>query len=122
MAKMFTGTDTLHDDWNVLQDEDEVQALMEASEDQPQLVYKHSHRCSICIMAKERIEESFNALSQKATMNFVNVIKSRPVSDVLTNQTGIRHESPQVLLIQNKEVIWHDSHGSIKTEKILEQL
>ena len=122
MKNALTGNDTKHDDWNVLSEEDEVQEILNASSEYPQLVFKHSHRCSICIIAKEKLEENFSALDEKADMNFVNVVHSRAVSDALTDQTGVRHESPQVLIINDQKVVWHDSHHSIKADAVLEAL
>jgi len=108
--------------WNVLTDEQQLQSVMVASEERPQLLYKHSHTCGICFMAKKEIDSTFEALEEQADMNFVNVIKARGVSNAIAQQTGIRHESPQVLLIDDRDVIWHASHHSIKGSAILEAL
>lgn len=122
MKRVFSGRDNLREEWNVLTEQQQVGEVMSASRDRPQLVYKHSHRCSICYLAKEEIEDSFDGIKEEADMNFVNVVHARTVSNALAEQTGVRHESPQVLLIRNQEVVWHASHHSIKSEAVLEVL
>ena len=70
----------------------------------------------------KKIEEEYDAISAKADMHFVDVKKSRPVSNTLAEKTGVRHESPQVLIIKNEEVVWQESHYAIKAEAILDVL
>lgn len=118
MKKAFTNDKTMLDGWNILTDEAQVQEVIRASKHRVQLVYKHSFTCGICHMAKGEIEEEYDAISADADMYFVDVKESRPVSDALAEQTGVRHESPQVLIIKEGDVIWNASHHSIKAEAI----
>ena len=119
---MLTGKDTNLEQWNVLTEERQVADVMEASNNKPQLVYKHSHTCGICHAAKERIEESFGEIEKRADMNFVNVKKSRSVSNTFAETLAVRHESPQVLIIKNGECVWDESHWSINGDTISEVL
>lgn len=122
VKNMLTGTDTNLKQWNVLTDERQVVDVLKASSQKPQLVYKHSHTCGISHAAKERIEESFDEINKQADMHFANVKKSRPVSNRVAKELGVRHESPQVLIVKNSECTWHESHWSIKGEQILSAL
>lgn len=120
MKKAFSNTDTQHEQWNILTDPKQVDEVVHASEKGPQLIYKHSHTCGICHAALEEIEEKFDDIHSKADMHFVNVKKSRPVSDAAAEDLGVRHESPQVLIIDEGKCVWHKSHWSIKADAILE--
>ena len=122
MKNAFSGAETDLENWNELNEKQQVSEVIFASEERPQLVYKHSHRCSICFLAKEEVEKSFDAIEEKADMNFVNVVHARSVSNAFAEQTGVRHESPQVLIINKGDVLWHASHHSIKGDAILEAL
>ncbi len=122
MKNAFSGAETDLENWNELNEKQQVSEVIAASEERPQLVYKHSHRCSICFLAKEEVEKSFDAIEEKADMNFVNVVHARSVSNAFAEQTGVRHESPQVLIINKGDVLWHASHHSIKGDAILEAL
>ncbi|MBN2730931.1 MAG: bacillithiol system redox-active protein YtxJ [Balneolaceae bacterium] len=119
---MFTASDTNLDHWNVVTDKDQVEKVLENSHQKAQLVYKHSHTCGICHAAKEQIESVFTEIEKQADMNFINVKKSRPVSNAFAEQLGVRHESPQVLIINQGKCVWHKSHWSIKADAILNVL
>lgn len=116
---MLTTSNTNLDYWNVLTDKDQVEKVLESSHQKTQLVYKHSHTCGICHAAKEQIESVFTEIEKQADMSFVNVKKSQPVSNALAEQLGVRHESPQVLIINQGKCVWHKSHWSIKAGDIL---
>jgi len=38
------------DIWETISDPTQLETIIEASKDQPQLIYKHSHRCSVCFV------------------------------------------------------------------------
>ena len=117
----FSGADA-SDIWQVVSDISQVDAIIEASKEKPQLIYKHSHRCSVCFVAKGTLEQASDEILQHADMYFLNVVKTRGASDDITSTLGVRHESPQVILIDDGEAVWHASHGSIDAQTILDQL
>jgi bacillithiol system protein YtxJ len=41
------------------------------------------------------------------------VIAHRPVSNTIEQRFGIRHESPQAILLQGGEVVWARSHYQV---------
>ncbi len=43
----------------------------------------------------------------------VVIQKSRDVSNEIAKRTGVRHESPQTLILRNGEVVWSASHFDI---------
>jgi bacillithiol system protein YtxJ len=52
----------------------------------------------------------------------VKVIESRPVSNEIATEMHVKHESPQVLLIRDQEVLWHTSHWNITFEKLEQEI
>lgn len=44
---------------------------------------------------------------------FVRVIEERPVSLALAERVGVRHESPQAMLIKEGRGVWSASHRGI---------
>jgi len=85
----------------------------------PVLVFKHSTTCPISASAYRRVEEYLGEARDTAPpIYLVKVIESRPASNAVASHTGIRHESPQVLLIQDANVHWHASHGAISAAAI----
>jgi bacillithiol system protein YtxJ len=52
----------------------------------------------------------------------VQAIQQRPLSQQIAQRTGVAHESPQVLLFQNGQVVWQASQGRIHEEAMREGL
>ncbi|MCW3489872.1 bacillithiol system redox-active protein YtxJ [Dethiobacter alkaliphilus] len=59
---------------------------------------------------------------EPATVKVCRIVvqKARDVSQAVAEKTGVRHESPQVLLIRNGQCIWNTSHRSITKNKLAE--
>jgi bacillithiol system protein YtxJ len=95
---------------------DDVKALSKAK---PQLIFKHSTRCSISSMAKNRLEKA--PATDKIDFYFLDLIKHRNISQKVAEVFDVSHESPQVLLIRNGECIYDESHSGITMNDILEQ-
>lgn len=106
------------DYWTVLEDPSRLQSIIEASEKRPQVIYKHSQRCATCLFAKNQVEEAADTITEKADLYFLDVIGSRTVSNTIANELEVHHESPQIILLNRGEVVWHESHGQIKGEAI----
>lgn len=117
----FSGS-TASDIWNTIAEPEQVDDIIEESYQRPQLIYKHSHRCSVCFMAKGSLEKAAEDIQNYADMHFLNVVNNRESSDRIAADLGIRHESPQVILVDEGKVIQHASHGSIGGDNILEVL
>jgi bacillithiol system protein YtxJ len=81
------------------------------------LLYKHSTRCPISVMAKMRLEAGWDFPDDVPTY-IVNVVENREVSNKIEKITGVKHESPQLLLLKNKEVLYHVSHGAIQVNQL----
>jgi bacillithiol system protein YtxJ len=102
--------------WNQLTDLSQIDNMKEASFTKPQIVFKHSTRCPISSMALNRFESSFKPID--ADLNFLDLIRYRPVSNEVARVFSIQHESPQVLLIHKGKVIYNTSHNGIQFEAL----
>lgn len=119
VKNMFSGSDT-SEIWEMISDSSQVEPIIEASKEKPQLIYKHSHRCSVCFVARGELEQSAEDIKEHADMYFVNVVRNRDASNKIASELDVRHESPQAILINKGEVVWHGSHGSINAGAMLE--
>ncbi len=43
----------------------------------------------------------------------VDVRRAHDVSDEIARRTGVRHESPQVIVLRDGRAVWSASHGAI---------
>ncbi|HEY9197529.1 MAG TPA: bacillithiol system redox-active protein YtxJ [Mucilaginibacter sp.] len=86
------------------------------------LIFKHSTRCSISMMAKRRFELDWDNLPENMPLYFLDLIKYRDLSNQVAQLFQVHHESPQVLLIKNGECILDQSHSGISVDETLEVL
>jgi len=108
--------------WNKNPGTEDIEVILQNSKDKPQLIYKHSHRCSICFLAKEELEEVGIELNNITDLYMVNVINQREVSNAIASKLNVRHESPQVIILKDEEIVWKGSHWDVKGKEILKQL
>lgn len=121
LSGMFSTSDE-SEIWNTIKAHTDIAKIVEESENRPQLVYKHSNRCSVCFVAKGNIESAADEILDHADMHYLNVVKHRGASDEVASRCSISHESPQVIIIDDGEVTSHASHGQISGSKILQSV
>jgi len=105
-------------DWKVLTDEAEVNDIIKRSESRPQVIFKHSTRCSISTVAKGRLERS--QVPPGADFYYLDIFNYRNISNRISQQFNIHHESPQVLVIKDGASIYDESHMGINMGDIQE--
>lgn len=52
------------------------------------------------------------------TLELVDVLSQRPLSQAIEAKFGVRHESPQVLIIEDGQVVWHASHRGVAPDRV----
>lgn len=97
-----------------LEEVHDIARLLEA--EQPVFVYKHSTRCSVSLFAMRRL----NSVEPQPRERWVylDVIKQRSLSHALSEELGVRHESPQLLLLQSGKVLAHCSHNQVNEDTV----
>jgi len=104
--------------WNDLTSVEQLNDIVKQSYQRPQLIFKHSTRCSISSVAKNRLEREKEP--EHIDFYYLDLIRYKDVSNRVTEAFKVYHESPQVLLIKNGECIYEESHGAIIMEEIIE--
>ena len=85
------------------------------------IIFKHSPICPISLRAKREVEHYLQSLDKPTEIEWIDVISNRPRSNEVAEQLAIRHESPQIILLDHSgEVIWHGSHGQITQQQLSE--
>lgn len=101
--------------------ETDVDQLLSDSHQKPVLILKHSTSCPISANAYKVFQQfarDSELSASKLDFSLVKVIESRPASLYLAEKVGIKHQSPQVLLIENGGAIWDDSHWQISIKNL----
>jgi bacillithiol system protein YtxJ len=103
--------------WIEISSTDQLHEIWEQETTTPILFFKHSTRCSISSMVLRSFERSWNQ-QLVVSCYFIDLIKNRDVSNLLATLSGVEHQSPQVVVVKNKSVIYSNSHGTIDAEVI----
>lgn len=111
----------LSEQWVVPESNEQLHELIKDGR-HPVLIYKHSYNCGTCIFSKLNVEKLFGEYGEKATFIFIDVITQRSISNHIAEFAGVKHESPQVLLFKEGELIWHESHGAITESGLMKAL
>ena len=94
-----------------LTDENQIEEIIRSSAQKPVLIFKHSTRCGISSMMLKRFEHKIAELPTPYYL--LDIIKYRPLSNLIQDKFDVIHQSPQLLVIKNGQVIAHDSHSGV---------
>ena len=84
------------------------------------LLFKHSTRCGTSLRAYREVE-AFEALGGEVPVFLVDVISQRSLARDLAERLGVRHASPQVILVSGDRPVWSASHGRIRADVLRAQ-
>ncbi len=104
---------------SMINSENDLQKIDEDSYTKPQVIFKHSTRCSISVMAKARLDKSLP--NTQIDTHYLDLLNFRNLSNSIAEKYSVYHESPQVLLIVNGQCLYDESHGSIYFDDIVQE-
>jgi bacillithiol system protein YtxJ len=91
--------------------------LARAFEEPWALVFKHSTRCPVSTAAHREVAE-FRRRHPLAAVFVVHVVEQRDLSRAAAERTGVRHESPQAIVLAAGTVLWSDSHEGVTADAL----
>ena len=94
----------------------ELEQLFARSHREPVLLFKHSTTCPISAAAYQQM------LGVEREASLVVVQKARDLSREIETRTGVRHESPQALILRDGAVVWSASHWNITADAVTRAL
>ena len=90
--------------------------LITDSRTKPVVIFKHSNACGISASAYREMEKLDDEV------NLLEVQSARDVSRELADLTGIRHETPQVIVLKDGKAVWNASHFDVKAGAVRQAL
>jgi bacillithiol system protein YtxJ len=106
-----------------LHDLDALEAAISESRDRPVLLFKHSRTCGISCEAFDELHAHLDRGTRLgATYKVITVQSHRHVSDEAATRLGIRHETPQAILLRDGKPVWKASHFRITAEALSQAL
>lgn len=82
------------------------------------LLYKHSGSCPISTIAQREIDRLERA-APSLPVFMLDVNRQRALSRSVAQALGVRHESPQAILIRDGAVVWHASHFAVTAAAVM---
>ena len=102
--------------WITLSDINQLKDIQQQSNERPQVIFKHSTRCSISSMVLKRLERE--GKPENMDFYFLDLIKYRDISNKVSDLFNVNHESPQILLIKNGDCVYDESHYGITMDAL----
>jgi bacillithiol system protein YtxJ len=105
-----------------LHDLDMLEAAIAESLKRPVLLFKHSRTCGISCEALDELRAHLEAGVTDATYKVITVQSHRAVSDEAATRLGVRHETPQAILLKGGRPVWKASHFRITAGELTKAL
>ena len=96
-----------------IRDSDHLDELLVDSGNQPLLLFKHSQSCGTSFEALDEILAHRADRADAVRYAMVTVQRDRELSNAIATRFNIRHETPQVILLRDGQVVWTASHFRI---------
>jgi bacillithiol system protein YtxJ len=99
---------------------DELEQALSDSHSTPVLLFKHSHTCGISAEALDELRAHLGQPPPSAPVRYamVTVQTHRQVSNEIATRLGVRHETPQVILVRGGKVVWTASHFRVNAAEL----
>ena len=109
--------------WHPLTSVEQLEEIMDESKNTPVVIFKHSTACSISSTAKSRLERQWaGAGLDHVKPYYLDLISYRPVSNEVAEVLQVRHQSPQLLLVQDGVCTYDASHLGISVDALKKQV
>lgn len=108
--------------WKMIDSMQSLDQAIALSNENAVLIFKHSTRCSISIMALTRFQNEWDLSETKCDLFFIDLIEHRDLSNKIEELTGVIHQSPQTILLRKGEVLYDASHNAISAREIKKEV
>ena len=95
-----------------------LDAAIAESRKRPVVIFKHSRTCGISCEAFDELHAHLAESPGEASYNLITVQSHRGVSDEAATRFGVRHETPQVILLRDGLPVWNASHFRITAQAL----
>ena len=101
-----------------LSDLDMLEAAIAESRERPVLLFKHSRTCGISCEALDELQAHLERPAANVTYKMITVQSHRRISDEAAARLGVRHETPQAILLRDGRPVWKASHFRITADEL----
>lgn len=104
--------------WHVLGEMDQLDTIIEESNSKPIAIFKHSTRCGISRGVLKIFERNYSLKDEQIKLYFLDLLAHRDISNEIAARFKVHHESPQIIVLKEGKVVYHDSHHSIEASSL----
>ena len=104
--------------WDTLESIDQLDNIIKNSSIKPKVIFKHSTRCGISRMVFNQFQKGYESNDDNVTYYLLDLLSYRDVSNAVAQKLNVVHQSPQVIILFDKEVIHTESHHGIDIKKV----
>jgi bacillithiol system protein YtxJ len=97
---------------------DELDDAIAESRERPVLLFKHSRTCGVSCEALDELHAHAEEFKGSAVYKVITVQSHRQLSNEAAARLGIRHETPQAILLRDGRPVWTASHFKITKDKL----
>ncbi len=101
-----------------LSDVEMLEAAIAESLERPVLLFKHSRTCGVSCEALDQLHSHLERGGVDAAYKMITVQSHRVVSDGAARRLGVRHETPQAILLRDGRPVWNASHFRITAAEL----
>ncbi|ROI05917.1 bacillithiol system redox-active protein YtxJ [Chryseobacterium sp. G0240] len=120
--KIFGGKNEAPDQksfWKKIESEEDLAKAIEQSYHHKIAIFKHSTSCFISRTVLKNFEREVESSDQNVEVYYLDLLAYRPISNKISADLDIRHESPQLIVIENGKPVNSASHQDISLSQIV---
>ena len=115
-------TEAKHLNWKRLTEMNQLDDIEVTSQKKPVVIFKHSTRCGISRMVFNQFEANADFEEDDVDLYYLDLLSYRNISNEIAERFQVFHQSPQMLIIKNGQVVHHSSHSEVVPSTINQML
>ncbi len=99
--------------WIQINELNDLEVIKQESFRRKVLIFKHSTRCGISRMVLRSLENKLTGLDEGNELYYLDLLKHREISNAIEKQFAVKHESPQLIVIENEKAVKSATHYEV---------
>lgn len=106
----------IHPKWKTLQTMEDLDNAHKTSFHKDVILFKHSTTCGISAGAEYRLHEAWDFDEDQLDLYYLDLLNYRSISNAIASKYNVVHQSPQVIVLRNGDVVANTSHHMISAD------
>lgn len=102
--------------WKMLTKEEDLDLILDESEEVSVVIFKHSTRCGISRTVLKQFEKTYDFELSEVQPYYLDLLQYRNVSNAVAEKFKVMHQSPQMIVVKNRVVVHQSSHHEIDAD------